>query len=304
MGKEWVGAFVRRLGLDGLVRFLCARHRVTIVVYHDPKPEILRRHLEYFARHYTFITLDAFERARQSGDWAALPRYPLVITLDDGHAGNARLTELFRAFNVRPTIFLCSQIVGTGRPFWWQTQAAVMLGTEDLKRVTDAERRERLQRAGCVLEADDGPHQALTWEEVAALAAVADFGAHSRHHPVLTQCDDARCAEETATCKTELEAVLGRPCRHFAYPNGDYGPREIEALRRAAYATGRTIEVGWNGPNTDPYRLKVLPVFDDASTNWLAAQMTGLPSVLRHALLTWRRRRRPASEQPPVPVRA
>jgi peptidoglycan/xylan/chitin deacetylase (PgdA/CDA1 family) len=292
--KEALGAFVRVTRLDALVRFAFARRRVTIAVYHNPSPETLRTHLAYFARRYSFITMDAFERALTGKRWHELPRYPLVVTIDDGHAGNAQLEALFREFGVRPTIYLCSQIVGTARPFWWQTAAAAALGAESLKGLADGQRLETLRQAGCDLTVTDGPRQALTWEEVRALSAVADFGGHTRHHPILPRCDDAACAEEVAVCKQEVEAALAQPCRHFAYPNGDYGEREIAELKRAGYATGRTIEVGWNGPDADPFRLKVMPVYDHASLNWLVAQMTGLPSWLRHV----RMKRRPH----PVPV--
>jgi len=302
--KEALGAFVRVTRLDALVRFAFARRRVTIAVYHNPSPETLRTHLAYFARRYSFITMDAFERALTSRRWDELPRYPMVVTIDDGHAGNARLEALLREFGVRPTIYLCSQIVGTARPFWWQTSAAAALGAEALKGLTDTQRRERLRMAGCDLSGTEGERQALTWEEVRTLSSVADFGGHTRHHPILPQCDDAACADEIAVCKQELEATLNQPCRHFAYPNGDYGEREIAELKRAGYATGRTIEVGWNGPDADPYRLKVMPVYDHASLNWLVAQMTGLPSWLRAIRMKLRPRPAPAAGVRPAPARA
>ncbi|HEY0835672.1 MAG TPA: polysaccharide deacetylase family protein [Azospirillum sp.] len=300
--KEAIAALVRWSGLGWGVRFLCARRRPTIVVYHDPDPAVLREHLAYYARHYRFTTLDAVADAMESGRWADLPPYPLVVTIDDGHAGNARLEPLFREFGVRPTIYLCSRVVGTARPFWWMTPAAGRIGVEELKLQPDAERRRRLAEAGSDPDRDvptrDGARHALTWDEVARLGATVDFGAHTRTHPILIQCDDIRAAEEIGLCRIELEKATGRTCRHFAYPNGDYGERELALLRAAGYRTARTIEPGWNGWRTDPLRLKAFPVSDDVSVPWLAVQLTGLPAWLRGVKAALRGRRRVVDGHP------
>ncbi|MFL5048434.1 MAG: polysaccharide deacetylase family protein, partial [Xanthobacteraceae bacterium] len=84
------------------------------------------------------------------------------------------------------------------------------------------------------------------------------------------------CADEIFQSKHELEALLGQECVHFSYPNGDYSAREIELLRQAGYRSGRTVDLGWNSPGTDVYRLKILGTEDDASVNRLAADLTGI----------------------------
>lgn len=279
--KEALGTLLRLSGLDRVLRAALARGRVSIVVYHDPAPETLERHLAWLAGRYSFITMDRLADALEGGVWDTLPAYPLVVTFDDGHRRNAALEAILRAHNVRPTIFLCSRIIGTRRPFWWQTQAAERLGIETLKRLPDGERRRRLAEAGDDPDRDGAERQAMTWEEVRALSATCDFGAHTRTHPVLPRCDERTSGEEIAASRTEVEAFTQRPCRHFAYPNGDFGDREVRHLRRAGYRTARTIEAGWNGPEADPFRLAAFPVSDDASVSWLAVQMTGVPAWLR-----------------------
>ena len=289
--KRLVGMFVRRSGMGTLLRWVFARRCVTIVVYHDPAPEVMHAHLAWYARRYSFITRDALASALDTGAWHALPRYPLVVTLDDGHRGNAALEPVFRAWGVRPTIFLCSRIVGTQRPFWWKTPAARQLGVRRLKRVSDDKRRRMLTQAGSDPDADTDAPQALGWEQVLALADVADFGAHTRAHPILPSCDDRRSAEEIELSGSELSAALGRPCRHFAYPNGDFGRRELAAVRRAGYRTARSATPGWNGPGTDPARLRAIPVSDDSPPDWLAVQVTGIPACWNR--LKWAALRQP-----------
>lgn len=279
--KTALGTLARWTGLEAAMRFARARRNVTVVVYHNPDPDTLRSHLAWFSRRYSFTTMDAVADAMETGRWGDLPRYPLVITFDDGHRANAKLEPVLREFGVRPTIYLCSRIIGTHRPYWWQTPAAERLGVEALKRLPDRERRARLAGAGNDPERDGDDRQAMSWEEVRALTPICDFGAHTRNHPILIRCDDRQCADEIAYCKSEVEAFLQRPCQHFAYPNGDFGEREVAVLRQAGYRTARTIEPGWNGPDADPMRLKAFPVSDDVPVSWLAVQMTGIPAWLR-----------------------
>lgn len=279
--KNAIANLVRWSGFGAMQRFLKARNAVTIVVYHDPDPEVLREHLRWYAKHYGFTTLDAVATAMETGRWDKLPDYPLVITFDDGHRNNTALAPLFREFDLRPTIYLCSQIVGTARPYWWKTAAADGIGVERLKRVPDPERRRLLAEAGNDPDKDGDDRQAMTWDEIARMTDVADYGAHTRTHPILLQCDDDRCSDEIALCRADLEEALGRSCRHFAFPNGDFSDREVEEIRRAGYRTARTIDPGFNDASTDPLRLKAFPVSDDATVEWLSVQLTGIPAWLR-----------------------
>ena len=75
------------------------------------------------------------------------------------------------------------------------------------------------------------------------------------------------------------QRLTGRPCVAFAYPNGRYGRRELELVKRAGFRSARTTETGWNDPGTDPFQLRVLGMPDNASLNVVAAQSTGLPGL-------------------------
>ena len=134
-----------------------------------------------------------------------------------------------------------------------------------------------------VLQQEFAQRQALSQSEmVAMIEAGVDFQGHTRLHPILTTCTDQECWAETATAKTELEQLLQQPVTHFAYPNGDYGPREIAYLQQAGYRSGRTIDVGWNDRRASRYALKAMVISDDASVNEMVAQLCGLLPYLRY----------------------
>jgi glycosyltransferase involved in cell wall biosynthesis/peptidoglycan/xylan/chitin deacetylase (PgdA/CDA1 family) len=285
-----------RLGAVPVVaRRASGRGQAGVIVYHDPTPAALEEQLDALSRRHAFVTYDAVVEALRSGDWGEIPPRALAVTIDDGHRGNARLADVFEAYGVVPTLFLCSQIVGTERPFWWTADG---VDRRSLKLVANDERLRALEAAG----EETGARQALSLEELRALAGRASFGAHTRSHPILPMCTDEEAEYEITASKAEIEALTGEPCLHFAFPNGDYGPRELELVRRAGYLSARTIEPGWVERATDPYRLTIVPMPDTASASRAVSQVavvTLAPSVLgRRRASTWAPLRLTAKRNP------
>jgi peptidoglycan/xylan/chitin deacetylase (PgdA/CDA1 family) len=245
------------------------RRRAGVLVYHDPAPSALEAQLDALARRHAFVSFDRLVEALRSGDWSEIPPDALAVTIDDGHRGNAQLGDVFEAYGIVPTIFLCSQLVGTDRPFWWTAEG---IDREALKRVPNDE---RLRQLAALAQANE-ERQALSVAEVRALAGRATFGAHSRLHPILPMCTDEEADEEIGGSKADVEDLTGLPCLHFAFPNGDYGQRELDLVRRVGYLSARTIEPGWVEPDSDPYRLTIVPMPDTASASRAVSQVAAL----------------------------
>ncbi len=239
--KELAGRAVRHSGLAWVVRHTYRRGGAGILVYHDPEPEVLRRHLRYLAPRYAFITLDALVEAIHERDWRRIPPNSLALTFDDGHRGNTRLVEIFHEFGVVPSIFLCTQIVDTRRRFWWTSPG---IDPQPLKARPNAERLAFLEEhAQYTPTAEhDGPPQALTAAEIAEMNGTVDFQAHTRFHPILPMCTDAEAMDEIVLSKQEVERLSGRECRHFAFPNGDFTARDLDLVKRAGYRSSRTTQ--------------------------------------------------------------
>lgn len=78
-----------------------------------------------------------------------------------------------------------------------------------------------------------GPRVPLSTDEVRALAAAGHtVGAHTHTHPNLAALPFEAACDEIRRNKEELEALLGAPVRHFAYP---YGLRRYFSERLRAY---------------------------------------------------------------------
>ncbi|QCP51763.1 polysaccharide deacetylase family protein [Trinickia violacea] len=272
--KELIASFLIASGIAWLTRVLLWRDRTAILLYHDPDPDTLDRHLTYLRTICDLVPLDALAQSS-----AGRPR--AIITLDDGHAGNAALLPIFLKHKVRPTIFLCSRIVGRRRTHWWLHPWAEQAGIERLKRLLNSQRLNELHVGGFSQDGDDQA-TGLSLEQIEAMQPFVDFQSHTRFHPILTRCDIRECANEITDSKREVAALAKGACVHFSYPNGNYGAREIEFVKAAGYKTARTCDVGWNDSRTDPFRLRTIIITDDASPSWFAAQLTGIPLFLRY----------------------
>jgi peptidoglycan/xylan/chitin deacetylase (PgdA/CDA1 family) len=245
------------------------------VVYHDPQPETLDSHLTYLR--WIADPIKLVDCCRSS---TGRPR--VVVTVDDGHAGNARLLDVFRAHGIHPTIFVCSAIVDTRRQYWWRHSEAVRRHVEQLKRLPNAERLAMLSTFGFAQDAEIDAPAALSRDDIEYMKESVDFQSHGRFHPILPCCDDQDCGIEISKSRQEIERLVGRECRDFAFPNGNYGERETRMVKSAGYESARTLDAGWNDAKTDPFRLKAVPVSDDASWAWFAVQVSLIPAYLRY----------------------
>jgi peptidoglycan/xylan/chitin deacetylase (PgdA/CDA1 family) len=61
------------------------------------------------------------------------------------------------------------------------------------------------------------------------------IGSHTRNHVSLPTESPAVIADELEGSRQALEAGLGEPVVHFAYPGGQFNGRVIEAVARAGY---------------------------------------------------------------------
>jgi peptidoglycan/xylan/chitin deacetylase (PgdA/CDA1 family) len=267
--RELIGFAIHGSGLPLLIRNTIARHRVTIVVYHNPTADVFDRHLAYLTKRYTIIPLATLVDAMQRKDFSGIRPKSLVITIDDGHRGNYDLLPIIKKYGVMPTIYVVTGVAGTVKHSWFTNHAKPSSESP----LTDQD----------IAQYPDQTRQAMNQSEMEEMSEWIDFGSHTRTHKYLTICDGERAQREIAGSRTDMTGLLGRELDHFCYPNGYYGGRETGLVEKLGYASARTIDVGWNGINTDPFRLRVVGVTDDASVNILAAQMTGLMMYLRYA---------------------
>lgn len=290
--KAWVRQIIAVVlvysGLSSLLRALHKSGRAAILMYHDPKPEVFQAHLAYLTRHYSLVTLEELVQALRQRQWDRLPPRPLVLTIDDGHKGNRALLDICRRYGAHPTVYLCSQLVDTHRHFWWLhgDLARDPRQAEQLKSLTAEQMGEvMLSRFGYEPQRSYETRHTLDRRELEEMSADFDFQSHGRFHSILTNLDDQASREEIFLSRQELEEITGRPCRHFAYPNGNGSEREKRYLEEAGYLSARTTRFDWVRPDSDPLALTIMGMPDDASRAWAEAYLTGIPGWVHR---TWR----------------
>ena len=279
--KNIIATFVCLSGMPILIRKWVCRHQVPILLYHDPKPTVFAKHIVYLSRHYTIISLDTLVAAIHQQNFSQIPPKSVVITIDDGHIGNTALLPIFKQYHIRPTLYVCTQIVDTPRHFWFKIAGQSKAEKEKLKRLPNTERLAHLKEAtGFEPEMVYPERQALNMAEMKEMAEDIDFQPHTRFHPILPRCTEAECQQEILGSKTDLETLLGVECSHFSYPNGDYTEREVEVVKAGSFRSARTTDLGWNTLDTSPYRLKAIPITDDAGMTLFRAELTTIPQRL------------------------
>jgi peptidoglycan/xylan/chitin deacetylase (PgdA/CDA1 family) len=276
--RKLLALLFRLSGLPLLIKEIVCRNRATIIVYHDPAPEVFEAHLAYLVSHFNVIPLEQLVQAIQE---RKIPPQSLCITFDDGHRNNFALLDIIKRYQVSVTIYVCAQIVDTQRHYWFVDFA------DQAQQLKSLPHRVRLQRMASVNgyrpEKEFTMRQALSKPEMLELSRQGvDFQSHALGHPVLTTCSDEECWSEIAESKQVLEDLIEKPVAHFAYPNGNYSEREMAYLRKAGYRSGRTIDVGWNGPHSSMYALKSMVISDDATLDEMIAQLYGVFPYFRY----------------------
>jgi peptidoglycan/xylan/chitin deacetylase (PgdA/CDA1 family) len=124
-----------------LVRRLhrCFRRRggPVILMYHriatpdvDPwgisvSPERFVEQVQALRERRTILSMDAFVGRLQSGD---LPHDAVALTFDDGYLDNLhRAKPILETAGIPATVFLTTGRIGTGKEFWWDELARMML---------------------------------------------------------------------------------------------------------------------------------------------------------------------------------
>ncbi|WP_071530915.1 polysaccharide deacetylase family protein [Pontibacter sp. BAB1700] len=162
-----------------------------------------------------------------------------MLTVDDGWESNeANIVEIAAKYEVPVAIFVSTQPVEEGT-FWWSyfnlwTTGSSSKGIEALKKVPNCE---RLAVVNKIKKRYTLTREAMTIEQVykISLSSVVTIGGHTHSHPVLTNCEERQVYQELNISKRKLESWINKEVAYFAYPNGNYGTREVQALKDSGY---------------------------------------------------------------------
>ena len=280
--SSFVYKILRYSGVAWLTREIVQRHKVTFLLFHDMSATDSERNFSYLKRHYNIISLNDYLSAVKNG--TPLPHKAIVITFDDGHISNYDMLPVIKRLQIPVTIFLCSDIVGTLKHFWFRHSQEVKTRVESFKRIPNEQRLEELKAYGFEQTVEYSDRQALTQEHIEEMKAWVNFQSHTRFHPILPQCDDKTAHEEIADSKQRLEETFGLSVNAISYPNGDYSTRDIRLAKDAGYVCGITVDAGYNDLGADLFRLKRFSVNDAHTTTELMVKASGCYALIKNLL--------------------
>lgn len=170
-----------------------------------------------------------------------LPKAGVLLTVDDGWASNeSNIVEVAARYEIPVTIFVSTQPVEEGAYWWSYVQRRTNAEhTQILKKLPNGE---RLAVVNAIKRDFMLPREAMTVQQLKRVsrASVVTIGGHTHTHPVLTTCEQAQVYHELEHSKNKLESWLNKRITYFAYPNGNYGSREMHVLKDLGYTLAFT----------------------------------------------------------------
>jgi peptidoglycan/xylan/chitin deacetylase (PgdA/CDA1 family) len=249
-----------------------------------------RDHLRFLSRFQVLSLAEILDTLSAPGK----QRKPAVaITFDDGYANNLLAAELLSDFNLPWTIFISTGVIHQDRTIPLVELSLLLLHGNALKLEalghtfslrSCEERAEAFQTIRRKLKTvpsvvrresmDDIAHQfpdgeierllskfpsmkLLSWDETRRLAdSGVEIGSHGVDHEIhhSAQPRAVRIRELTES-RAELEAQLDRPCRFFAFPNGNYSKGSATEVKNAGYELAFTTKAGTVVSGADRFLL-------------------------------------------------
>jgi peptidoglycan/xylan/chitin deacetylase (PgdA/CDA1 family) len=103
----------------------------------------------------------------------------------------------------------------------------------------------------------------MDWDQVREMQRNGiEFGAHTVHHPILTNIPSGQARDEVVESKHRIEEELGQSVLGFAYPNGQASDLNQQIEKIVAEAGVRAAFTLLNGPSSqgevrrNPYAIR------------------------------------------------
>ena len=273
-------------------------------------PDTFERQMRFLAAWYQVVPLSRLVDCVLQGE--AFPPRAAAITFDDGYRDNfVHALPVLRSFGFQATVYVTTCAIGDGWRFWLSRVRASILEasknridlqelgqfdlsseqdredavkhlTRRLKLLSSEEREAAIERlaaeTGCIVPVPGSDRWFMDWDELREMSASGiDIGAHTYSHPILTRLSDGAADTEIRRSRDELEAGLGRPVHHFAYPNGggvvNHDTRIANLVRSAGFRSASTSVDGVLRLGADPFRLRRLGIAQRQSLDGFALKL-------------------------------
>jgi peptidoglycan/xylan/chitin deacetylase (PgdA/CDA1 family) len=251
---------------------------------------LFRAQIRFLSR-FGFMSLGELAEQGISGLGARRP--VSVITFDDGYVNNLQAAEILDHYRAPWTVFIPTGSVGRRRTIWpvelsllllhghareielfdrsWplttreeRVKARRIIRLEmkatpaDVRRAKMHWLRQQFPAGETERLLEEFPSlELMSWEQIEQLdRAKVEIGSHGVDHEIHHENQGPEVLRhELVDSKATLEARLKRPCRTFAFPNGNTNSTSAEEVQRAGYRLGVTTDPGVVVNGVNPFLL-------------------------------------------------
>jgi peptidoglycan/xylan/chitin deacetylase (PgdA/CDA1 family) len=226
--------------VDKAIKEGISGNHILSIYFHNPEKGLFEKCIKWLKRKgFKFLSVDELIQIRDG--LIEFPKGCVIITVDDGWKENIpNIVMISKRESIPVTIFITVEPLKTMNSYWWSyVKKAIQLkiqvpGIEELKKIDNSKRVKIINdlRSKIIIE-----KESMTITELKEINEnkTITIGSHTVSHPVLTKCSDVESSYEINFSKEELENIINKQVKYFAYPNGNYGLREIEILKNNGY---------------------------------------------------------------------
>lgn len=227
----------------------------TILLYHDigesdlhltVSDERFREQMRFLhERNYNVISLRTLCRLLENGK--QIPERTVVLTFDDGYlAHGAIVRDILEEYGFTGTFFVATECIG-----------------------------------GSIGNSESKPQPVLHAEGLRALeaSATADIEPHSVTHREFNDLTLDECKHEVLASKRELDQLLGKDSKFFAYPRGVYQREHARMLAKLGFLGAVTVDEGTVRSDGDRYTLPRNTIHSGTSRRLFALQTSAAADI-------------------------
>lgn len=269
--------------------------------------------MELISRYFQPLSLSEALARLDEGD---LPPRAICVTFDDGYADNLlQALPVLQRWNVPATVYVSSGFLDGGRmwndsvieAFTACKKNTVYLPELGFDRIDISTPEKRLEACYNVIkkikylqpkprlaQVDDicralgnttlSDSLMLTRQQLRVLSnAHVEIGNHTVSHPVLSAVDDDTVVKELKENTRDIQEVIHKPVRHFAYPNGipgtDFYEHHRNIIKNLGFESAVTTEWGVSDLSTDRWALPRFTPWDQTPQRFAARLIMNMKTL-------------------------
>ncbi len=285
-------------------------------------PTVFEKHLSFLSSRFSVVSMD---HILEGIERRSPVKNCIAITFDDGYADFKTFAlPILRKLNLPATVYLCSDFLDERGFLWWDLLDEIVSCSKELRfswqgkkyffsirgekknvynqirplflnsdATSQALLADRLIKASAINISSKNTAKMMTWVDIEEFKEdpIISLGGHTKSHCALSKQAKGDVRQEMTASKFALEAFLGYPVRHFAYPFGtlnEAAEREYHLAREVGFSSGVTLEKGHvNYETVDRFSIPRFHVpGGEFSVNQLKAMLSGMEMKITKLLHT------------------